>query len=255
MRRVVITRPLVQARVLAERVTAIGREAVVLPLLEIHPLIDSTLLRDALDELTAYEMVAFVSPNAIDACFAELGNWPTGVAIAVVGEGSRAALASHGVHSGNTRIFSPSDPLRTDSETLFDHLDIDALRGKKVLIVRGETGRELLADALRAAGVQVVQVSAYRRVAPALDASLRAQLHRLLDTQNDWIVTSSEALRILMAMVEQIGGALAVAKIQQQHLIVPHARIAETAQMLDFQNITLTASGDERLLAALQSRT
>jgi uroporphyrinogen-III synthase len=40
--------------------------------------------------------------------------------------------------------------------------------------------------------------------------------------------------------------------MQQQHLIVPHARIAETAN-LGFSKLTLTGSGDERLLAALQS--
>jgi uroporphyrinogen-III synthase len=45
-----------------------------------------------------------------------------------------------------------------------------------------------------------------------------------------------------------------VAKLQQQHLIVPHARIAETASALGFNAVTLTGSGDERLLAALQSR-
>jgi uroporphyrinogen-III synthase len=42
--------------------------------------------------------------------------------------------------------------------------------------------------------------------------------------------------------------------MQQQHLIVPHARIAETARALGFARVTLTGSGDERLLAALQSR-
>jgi uroporphyrinogen-III synthase len=42
--------------------------------------------------------------------------------------------------------------------------------------------------------------------------------------------------------------------MQHQHLIVPHARIAETARALGFGRVTLTGSGDERLLAALQSQ-
>jgi uroporphyrinogen-III synthase len=45
-----------------------------------------------------------------------------------------------------------------------------------------------------------------------------------------------------------------VVKLQQQHLVVPHVRIAETARELGFQAITQTASGDEAILAALQSR-
>jgi len=38
-------------------------------------------------------------------------------------------------------------------------------------------------------------------------------------------------------------------------VIVPHARIAQTAAALGLAHVTLTGSGDERLLAALQSRT
>jgi uroporphyrinogen-III synthase len=56
-----------------------------------------------------------------------------------------------------------------------------------------------------------------------------------------------------MQMAEQACGAAGVAKMQQQTIIVPHVRIQETAQMLGFRHITLTGSGDERLLAALQS--
>jgi uroporphyrinogen-III synthase len=250
---VVITRPLAQATPLAQRVAAIGRNAVVFPLLEIQPLPDPAPLRMALQDLNRYAMVAFVSPNAIDAAFGILQGWPERVAIAVVGEGSRAALARHGVTSANAQIVSPRDPKRTDSQTLLQALDLDALRGKQVLIVRGETGRELLADELRAAGAQVTQVAAYRRAAPALDEAGRMQLTRLLDKPNDWIVTSSEALRNLIGMVEQLGGRFALTKMQQQRLIVPHTRIAETAEMLGFRNVTLTGSGDEQLLAALQS--
>jgi uroporphyrinogen-III synthase len=42
-------------------------------------------------------------------------------------------------------------------------------------------------------------------------------------------------------------------QLSRQRLIVPHARIHETARGLGFTQLTLTGSGDERLLAALQS--
>jgi uroporphyrinogen-III synthase len=253
-RPVVITRPLAQADSLAQQVAAMGRDAVIFPLLEIHPLPDQAELRAALGDLSAYAMVAFVSPNAIDAAFAVLRNWPAQVALAVMGEGSRAALARHGVTDANAIIVSPRDAQRTDSLTLLAALDLAALRGKRVLILRGESGRELLAYALREAGVQVTQVAAYRRMAPALDQARRAQLRNLVDSENDWIVTSSEALRILMQMVQQAADSSGVVKMQQQTIIVPHVRIEETARLLGFRNITLTGSGDARLLAALQSR-
>ena len=253
---VIVTRPLTQAEPLAQRITAIGRQAIVFPLLEIHPLEDQTLLRAALKDLGAYAMVAFVSPNAVDAAFSVLRglalSWPREVALAVMGEGSRQALLKHGMTQDNATIISPLDPTRTDSHTLLEALDLSGLAGKQVLIVRGESGRELLGDALREAGVEVRQVAAYRRAAPILDTAGQARLRQLIEVDHDWLVTSSESVRILMQMAQQIAGAAGVAKLQQQKIIVPHARIAETAQVLGFKDIVLTGSGDEQVLAALQ---
>lgn len=251
-RPVVITRPLAQATPLAQRIAAVGRQAIVFPLLDILPLPDQTQLREVLQRLDRYAMVAFVSPNAIDAAFALLDGWPRHVAIAVVGEGSKAALARHGLTPGNTTIVSPVDPHRTDSQTLLEVLDLDALRAKQVLIVRGETGRELLADSLREKGVYVDKVAAYRRAAPVLDQAGRAQLADLLARQCDWVITSSEALRILVQMARDIERDAGVLKLQHQHLIVPHVRIAESARELGFKNITETGSGDDQLIAAIQ---
>ncbi len=253
---VVITRPLAQAASLAARVSALGRAVEVLPLLEISPLPDQTALKAALARLDHYALVAFVSPNAIDAAFAHIPHWPAAVTAAVVGEGSRAALAAHGV----PHIVSPGDAAQSDSEHLLQSLDLPALQGQPVLIIRGESGRELMADGLRAAGALVDVVPAYRRAVPALTPALAATLKRLLAQHNDWIITSSEALRGLLGLLAEMDlrhpDAMqhnSVVAMQQQHLIVPHARIAETANKLGFSKLTLTGSGDERLLAALQS--
>jgi len=253
-RLVVVTRPVAQAEPLAQRINATGRQAVVFPLLEILPLPDQAPLHAAVRDLHSYAMVAFVSPNAIKTLFSLVQAWPAQVAIGVVGEGSKAALAQHGVTPANATIFSPADPQRTDSQTLLDTLDLAALRGRRVLIVRGETGRELLADALRAHGVQVAQLAAYRRAAPVLDADRRTQLARLVEQPADWVITSSEALRILLQQVRDTAGETGVGKIQQQNLVVPHVRIAETARALGFFNVMQTGSGDEQLVAALQFR-
>jgi uroporphyrinogen-III synthase len=253
---VVITRPLAQAALLAARVAALGRTVEILPLLEISPLPDQAPLLAALAKLDQYALVAFVSPNAIDAAFAHIKQWPSGVTAAVVGEGSRAALAAHSVPN----IVSPGDAAQSDSEHLLQTLDLPALSGKPVLIIRGDSGRELMADGLRAAGALVDVVPAYRRSTPELTPALAATLRRLLAQQNDWIITSSEALRGLCGLLRQLDlqhpDAMqhnSVVVMQQQHLIVPHARIAETANNLGFSKLTLTGSGDERLLAALQS--
>jgi uroporphyrinogen-III synthase len=251
---VVITRPLAQALPLAAQVRALGREVEVLPLLEIAPLPDPSALVATLARLEDYALVAFVSPNAIDAAFAHIGRWPAGVTLAVLGEGSRAALAAHGITADDVDIVSPHDAANSDTEHLLQTLDLAALRGRPVLIVRGESGRELMADGLRAAGADVTTIAAYRRSVPALTPALRERLEALLQTRNDWIVTSSEALRGLLQLLAAMRTDDVVAKMQQQQLIVPHARIAATAHELGLRHVTLTGSGDERLLAALQSR-
>jgi uroporphyrinogen-III synthase len=251
---VVITRPRAQAQALADSVAALGREAVLLPLLEILALPDQSGLQGVLAGVAEYALVAFVSPNAIDAAFAHLQGWPDGVALAVLGDSSRASLARHGVDDSNATIFSPLDPARSDSEQLLQSLDLGALAGRRVLIVRGETGRELMGDGLRAAGALVTTVAAYRRRVPALTPQLADTLRALLGRQNDWIITSSEALRGLLGLVAQLDAGAAVVKMQQQHLIVPHARIAETATTLGLTRLTLAGSGDASLLAALQLR-
>jgi uroporphyrinogen-III synthase len=255
---VVITRPRQQAEPLARAVAALGRTPVLLPLLEISPLADDAELRRVLAGLDAYALVAFVSPNAIDAAFAHIGRWPAGVDIAVVGEGSRAALAKHGVLEGSVRIHCPNDPANSDSEHLLQALDTASLAGRRVLVVRGEGGRELLPDALRGAGATVETVASYRRAVPAFSPQLAAQLAGLLARPNDWIITSSEALRGLVSLVERLEPTELQTHLQhqlrQQRLIVPHARIHETARALGFGRLVLTGSGDERLLAALQSQ-
>ncbi len=255
---VVITRPAAQAGPLAAKIAALGWPVTLLPLLEIHALDgedECAQLQAVLARLTDYDLVAFVSPNAIDCVFAHLAAWPPGVPLAVVGEGSKMALAAHGVTAANASITSPFDTARSDSEHLLLALDLPALRGKRVLIVRGDGGRDYLADGLRAAGAEVEFVTAYRRKVPTLTPALRATLENLLQHNNDWIITSSEALRGLLALLGEMGDEkIAVVKMQQQHLIVPHARIAQTAAALGFARVTLTGSGDAGVLAALQSR-
>ncbi len=252
---VVITRPRAQAEPLAARLAAAGLPATIFPLLDIQPLADTGLLAQTMARLHDYALVAFVSPNAVDAAFSFISQWPAGVIAAVVGEGSRQALARHGVTEATAQLAYPIDPHRTDSETLLDVLDLDALRGRKALIVRAETGRELLADRLRAAGVEVDTVAAYRRGAPPFDTERRAQLSTLIDARADWVITSSEALRNLQQDVTQLAGEPGWNALLACRLIVPHQRIAETAREMGFACVTLTDSGDEALLAAIQSRT
>lgn len=248
---VVVTRPLQQAHAFAAQVEAAGRAAVLFPLLEIAPLADTGPLQAALRRVQDYVLVVFVSPNAIDAAFAQLPAWPRQLPIGIVGEGSRLALQAHGVTADAFTIYGPQRADKMDSEELFKSLPLEQMRGGRVLIVRGQSGRDFLSDALQQAGIAVDHLTAYRRLAPSLDAEKRRQLLGLLDAQADWIITSSEALRNLLDLARLAGGEERVVKLQRQRLFVSHHRIAETAQAEGFTQVIQTGSGDERLLAAL----
>lgn len=253
----VLTRPRVQAQELASQLDGLGYDVELFPLLEIVALTPGTALHQTLlatlTDLRRFALAAFVSPNAVHAVFADGLVWPPEVAIAVMGEGSRKALASYGIDDSNTRIFSPSDAFRADSETLLENLNLVGLQGQEVVIFRAETGRELLSEALLAQQIRVEKVVAYHRVMPALSEGNRQQLLRLLDQPACWIVSSSEALRTLESLALQSGGEAAVVKTHQINLWVSHYRIAQTARKSGFSQVQLIGSGDQNLLRALQS--
>ncbi|MBO9535188.1 uroporphyrinogen-III synthase [Herbaspirillum sp.] len=250
---VVVTRPLQQATAFAAQVEALGRRVEIFPLLAIEPVEDAAELRAVLDRLEAFALAVFVSPNAIDAALRLRPQWPRQVAIGIVGEGSRAALRAHGIDERSATIFCPQHTGKMDSEELLKALPLAQLRGRRALIVRGQAGRDFLSEALRQQGVAVEYVTAYRRLMPTLDADRRARLLALADGGADWVITSSEALRNLLELARLAGGEDRVVKLQRQRIFVSHHRIAQTAQSLGFCSVTLTGSGDERLLAALQS--
>ncbi len=253
---VVITRPLAQATHLANQIAAIGRQVIVFPLLEIAEITDAVAiqgLQSVFANLESYALVVFVSPNAIDAACQFIQSWPRSVMIGVIGEGSRMALARHDISAPHVEIVYPHGD-KMDSEELLKVLPLSRLRGKRILLVRGQNGRDLLMEKLKANGSEVELVSVYRRLAPALDATKAEQLRTLLASDNEWVITSSEALRNLLAMSHQVAGDEGVVKMLHKHILISHHRIAETASLLGFSYLTQTGSGDECLVAALQSR-
>src|SRR5260363_91990 len=98
----IITRPRGQSAVL--------RQTLAFPLLEIAPAKDDAPLARALAMLEQYALVLFSSPNAVHYALAHLphGNWPRQVPIGVVGPGSARALASLGIAQPDYRVIAPS---------------------------------------------------------------------------------------------------------------------------------------------------
>jgi len=236
---IVVTRPHEQALQLAQRIGQAGGKAVLFPLLEISPPENPHPLREVVSRLQEFELAIFISPNAvrygIEAIHAE-GEMPAHLKIATVGQGSAKALQNMGVR----KIIAPED--RYDSEALLSLPQLQNVAGWHVVIFRGDGGRELLGDMLKARGAIVEYAECYRRSKPQQSVSV------LFDASIDAItVTSSEALKYLWEMLEESGrGRLASAP-----LFVPHKRIAEAAQQMGWQNVIETAGGDDGLLSGL----
>jgi uroporphyrinogen-III synthase len=244
---IVVTRPQAQAGPLAAAIAAQGGEPLIFPLLEIGPAVDPQTLADAVAQLADYALAVFISPNAVDYALPAIlahGPWPTGLQTAAVGQGTVKALAAHGIAG----CVAPRE--RFDSEALLELPELAAgqVAGKRVAIFRGDGGRELLAETLRARGAEVDCITCYRRsgpadgVAPLLAAWRAGKLAALT-------VSSSEGLRYLVDLLDAEGRAW----LQKTPVFVPHARIAKNAQALGLSNIILTDAADAGIVAGLRA--
>lgn len=237
--RIAVTRPCAQASALAQQITDSGGQPILFPLLEIGPPPDPRPLRDIVARLANFNLAIFISPTAVDYGMAALqaaGPLPLSLRIAAVGQGSAIALRKAGIGE----ILAPADQF--DSEHLLALSELQEVRGWRVVIFRGENGREVLGDTLKSRGAEVEYVACYRRTGPpqAAGALLAARPDALT-------VTSSEALRYLWDMADEAEKA----QLAMLPLFAPHERIAATARMLGWRKAVATAGGDAGLLGGL----
>ncbi len=243
-RGIVITRPAHQAQVLAGMIRAAGGQAILFPVLEILDADDLKPFNALIDRLEAFDLAIFISPNAVHKAMnliAARRTLPAELRIAAIGRGSVKALRQFGI----TEVIAPAK--RSDSEALLALPPLQEVRGLRVVIFRGEGGRELLGDTLMARGARIEYAECYRRGKPDLDALpllnawARDELHAI-------VVTSSDGLKNLFEMVGKPGQC----SLRTTPLVVPHLRIAETARGLGLGNVVLTEAGDEGIVAGLR---
>ena len=158
---VLVTRPAAQAEPLCAALAAAGASVYRLPAMFIEPVGQATGHRAAAGPLDHYQFLIFVSVNAVlhGACLLE-GGLPPGTRLLAVGPATSQALADLG-----QVVDQPPDG-RFDSESLLAQPVLQDVRGKRVLIVRGEGGREHLAQSLQARGASVQYADVYRRSLP-----------------------------------------------------------------------------------------
>lgn len=249
-----LTRPKQQAGDWLARLAALGVATRSLPLIEIVPT-DGMAAQAAWDLLPTAALALFVSPNAVANFFAERppgSGWPAQTLAACVGPGSARALAAAGVPAALI-VQPPADSPSLDSEHLWPLLRERAWAGRRVLMLRGDGGREWLADRLREQGATPEFFSVYRRRCPQLTPAEQGLLGQALaaPARHVWLFSSAEAIGYLQVLAPDHRDWRAA------QCIATHARIADRARELGVGHVVLTRP-DARAVAeavgAMQSR-
>ena len=262
---IIVTRPSGQARQLIEVLTnsieqsgVANRslpEIISLPLLTIVPKADDHLADHIATTLKDADLAIFVSPNAIECVMRLLEReWQEFskkiIPIGVMGGSSKFALQNHGIGQENnpTPILIPKNNEEWDSEGLWRELQNLGWdwKTKKVVIFKGEGGRDWLADTLAKAGATVEAISTYTRIPLDLNNPAWHAIHEMDFSKSLWLLTSSEAVRYLGKVVkDQFPQGL-----QTASALCSHHNIADAAEAIGFGEVFTSEPGDEALIKA-----
>lgn len=241
---VLVTRAATQADALVALLEDAGARVHRLPALAIEPAHDRQQVADLRTRLAQFQLAVFVSANAVHHGLPLLqaaGALPSSLAVAAVGEATARALHVAGIHE----VTVPTG--RFDSEALLALPALTNVAGKRILIVSGEGGRELLAHTLTARGARVEHLCCYRRVLPEVDVTpvLTAWRGGEIDIVT---ATSVDALQNLHALLGPEGQAQLAGSV----LVVVSERIAQAARALGIGTVLVSeAASDGAILRAI----
>ena len=240
---ILVTRPVGQSAGLARLIRDAGGAPVLFPALEIEPL-TGTQMESALNRLALFDLVIFVSANAVRFGLPHIqkrGGLPARAGVAAVGSATAAELKKFGVRN---IILSQQG---FDSEALLGELAAMSMDRARTLIVRGQGGRAFLGESLHSRGALVEYLECYRRVKPQRDMrDLQSGLGN--DSIDACLATSSSIVENLFEMAGQSGGAW----LCSLPFFVAHPRVAATAFSRGVRSVFVAGNGDEALISGLQ---
>lgn len=244
---ILVTRPAPQSEELVSRLRALGRVAWSFPLIEFTPGRELNALDQAFGALGDGDLAFALSQHAVSFAHAYLQQqrlrWPDAPRYFAIGR--TTALALHQVSGAEVRY--PLD--REISEVLLQLPELQNIAGKKALILRGNGGRELLAETLTARGADVTLCECYQRVAIHYDGAEEAMRWQSRGVST-LVVTSGEMLQQLWTLIPLWYRESWLLKCR---LLVVSERIAKLAREMGWQDIQVADSADnDALLRALQ---
>jgi len=248
---VVVTRPVHQAEKLCQLIEAAGGKALRFPVIDIRPPENPQQCQAQLTRLAEYDLAIFVSGNAVNATMAMLETpqaWPATLPIAAVGKATAQAITKKGLPASRVA------PEPFNSEALLSLPELQTLDGKRILIFRGNSGRELLRDGLCERGAQVDYIECYQRAVPETDTRpLYAAWEQARPGTMPIVVTSNQGLQNLVSMIDKEHQPALLAS----PLMVISERTASLSVRLGFSRVSKVAmaANDDAVLAALKTWT
>lgn len=235
-KRILNTRPSHQSAQLEQLIHDAGGVAINFPVIAINAVDKQYWQQQTLNNV---DWLMFVSPNAV-ACFSQAWQQPipSGIKlVAVGGESTACAMRKAGL------AVDYVPPPASGSDGLITLTELQSLSGQQVVIVRGDGGRELLANTLAKRGATISYMDVYRRSVPVYT---KQQLKPAF-TADSIISTSVSGLDNLIFLLQDQLSAL-----KQKPLIVFSERIRQHAQQAGFSLVSVTTDfSDEALVAAL----
>jgi uroporphyrinogen-III synthase len=240
---VLVTRPAGQAETLCNMIDATGARSRRLPLLKIEGCAPDMDTLDRLAKDKAYNRLIFISANAVQyganvvAALAAQGNKP---AIAAMGKATARKLESLGIAVD----LLPAEP--AGSETLLASPAFVNVAGLKCLIVRGEGGRELLADELRLRGATVDYLEVYRRTPLAITHRHFTELSQE-DAVDIVTVTSGASLEHL---TRQLPDDMREAWLKKPIIVIGN-RMQQQAHALGYSTVISSEANNQAIVDAV----
>ncbi len=239
---VAVTRPAKQAGPLCQLIEAQGGKAISFPSLEILAAQAPQQTAALVGRLDRFDIAIFISVNAVEAAANLIGDaLPAGLTLAAVGNSSRKAVEQQWPNA----VICPASG--GNSEALLEMAELQQVKGRNILIFRGQGGRELLAQTLTQRGATVEYAEVYRRARPTGDLAPLSHHSPAIDLIT---ATSNESLQNLYDMASD--------RVQRdwllsRQLIVISERTAQLAQQLGFHHPAIVSkqTNDQGLAEAM----
>ena len=176
-----------------------GAEAISFSLIRTEPM-ETPAFAQAMEEIDSYTWIVLTSANGVECFFERLKMMRKdirdfqGVHFAVIGDGTKKALESHGIYS---ELIPTAYSSKDMAAAMVPHMKPE----DRVLLLRAEEANAVLPEALEAAGIAHTCVSLYHTV---VDTRKADELSRLIPTVDYVTFASSSAVRAFVSMADDL---------------------------------------------------